>query len=207
VRVVSGATGWGRLSLICAVGSCRARRNRQPTQLACEGVSDAARGLELVRVVERRRIVALAQRAVAAWPAASIVTWLFRTWATDRAVPTELAGGMQSTEMGTASSSARESISLPKPRESTQKPRIWEEVRLDYNNSICRDFPCAGRISPIIRVVRSPVQIRAPRFICAGLQGFCSEESAGESGSWIVGMGSGGRNPFNLFEQEVPARW
>jgi hypothetical protein len=47
-----------------------------------------------VRVVERRRVVALAQNAVAAWPAASIVTRLFGTPATDRAVATELARGM-----------------------------------------------------------------------------------------------------------------
>jgi hypothetical protein len=69
----------------------------------------------------RRGGEALERFAEGERPAASIVTRLFGTWVTARAVATERAGAMRPTEMASVSSSARESISLPKPRESTAK--------------------------------------------------------------------------------------
>lgn len=67
------------------------------------------------------RAEALERLAERERPAASAHTRLCGTWATAWAVAAERAGGMESTEMASALSSARESISLPKPRESTAK--------------------------------------------------------------------------------------
>ena len=52
--------------------------------------------------------------------------------------------------------------------------------------------------------MRSPVRIRAPRFICAYLQGFCEEGSGRGSGAWIVGIGVADRDPFEFLAGEVP---
>ena len=73
----------------------------------------------------RRGGDALARLAEGEWPAASIVTRLFGTWSAARAVAAQRAEEM-TREPAPASSSSfgRESISLPKPRESTAKPKI-----------------------------------------------------------------------------------
>ena len=75
----------------------------------------------------RRGGEALERFAQGERPAASVVTGLFGTWATARAAATGRARKVQS---GGSSSSmpwtARESISLPKPRESTA---IFEDRR------------------------------------------------------------------------------
>jgi hypothetical protein len=68
----------------------------------------------------RRGGDALAHLAEGEWPAASVVTRLFGTWSVARAAAAQRAGEM--TKVASASSSfARESISLPNPRESTAK--------------------------------------------------------------------------------------
>ena len=46
--------------------------------------------------------------------------------------------------------------------------------------------------------MRSPVQIRSPRFICADLQGFCGEGSGLGSGPCKVGIGTGRLDPFDF---------
>jgi hypothetical protein len=64
----------------------------------------------------RRGGDALARLAEGEWPAASVVTRLFGTWSGARAVAAE----ERTREPGSAASLfGRESISLPKPREST----------------------------------------------------------------------------------------
>jgi hypothetical protein len=70
----------------------------------------------------RRGGEALARLAHGKWPAASVVTRLFGSWSGARAVAAQRVGEMQPKESASASSSfARNSISLPKPRESTAK--------------------------------------------------------------------------------------
>jgi hypothetical protein len=58
---------------------------------------------------------------------------------------------------------ARVSISLPKPRESTATSEDLTGGELTRNSPIFRCFLQHLRISPVIRVGRGPVQIRAPR--------------------------------------------
>jgi AcrR family transcriptional regulator len=63
--------------------------------------------------------VALERLAGGDWPAASVVTRLFGTWSDARAVAAQRCEERQATKSASASSSfGRESISLPKPRES-----------------------------------------------------------------------------------------
>ena len=64
---------------------------------------------------------AVARLAAGEWPAASLVTRLFGTWSAARAVAAQRAGEMTKEVASASSSFARESISLPKPRESTAK--------------------------------------------------------------------------------------
>jgi hypothetical protein len=65
-----------------------------------------------------RRARTLAQ---VAWPAASVVTRLFGTWSAAHAVAAQRAGEMTREPASASSSFGRESISLPKPRESAAK--------------------------------------------------------------------------------------
>jgi hypothetical protein len=73
----------------------------------------------------RRGGVAVARLAEGEWPAESVVTRLFGTWSAARAAAAEQAGEMTSEPASVSSSFGRESISLPKPRESAAiYPRI-----------------------------------------------------------------------------------
>ena len=74
----------------------------------------------------RRGGDALARLAEGEWPAASVVTRLFGTWSAARAVAAQRAGEMTREPASASSSFGRESISLPKPRESTA---ISEDLR------------------------------------------------------------------------------
>ena len=68
----------------------------------------------------RRGGEAVARLAEGAWPAASVVTHLFGTWGTARAMAAERVEGRSTMESAPVSSSiGRESIPLPKPRQST----------------------------------------------------------------------------------------
>ena len=69
----------------------------------------------------RRGGEAVARLAEGEWPAASVVTRLFGTWSAARAVAAQRAGEMTREPASASSSFGRESISLPKPRESTAK--------------------------------------------------------------------------------------
>ena len=65
---------------------------------------------------------ALERLAAGGWPAASVVSRLFGSWATARTVAADRVRTLQSAKSSSAMPlSARESISLPKPRESTAK--------------------------------------------------------------------------------------
>jgi hypothetical protein len=136
---------WTRAVVLEAMRGWRERYGRLPSSYDWSRTHARRRGGE-----------ALERLAEADWPAASVVTRLFGTWAAARAVASGWPGGMESTELTSASSSARESISLPKPRESTAKPKFREEVSKHRNSLMCRAFPCAGWISPMIRVGEVP---------------------------------------------------
>jgi hypothetical protein len=69
----------------------------------------------------RRGGEALERLAGGEWPAASVVTSLFGTWGAARTVAAQRAGEMTSEPAWASPSSARDSISLPKPRESAAK--------------------------------------------------------------------------------------
>jgi hypothetical protein len=91
-----------------------------------------------------------------------------------------------------------------------QSPGIDRKMRtslpapiLSGKERFAGDSSVGAPVRPLFGSVRSPVQIRAPRLICAGLQGFCPEESEGGSGSRIVGIGSGRRSPVDPFQREV----
>jgi hypothetical protein len=74
----------------------------------------------------RRGGDALARLPQGEWPAASVVTRLFGTWSAARAVAAQRAAEMTREPASASSSFGRESISLPKPRESTA---ISEDLR------------------------------------------------------------------------------
>jgi AraC-like DNA-binding protein len=78
---------------------------------------------DLSRTHARRRGGdALERLARGEWPAPSVVTRLFGTWAAARAAAVQRAGEVRTSERAPGPlSSARNSISLPKPRESTAK--------------------------------------------------------------------------------------
>ena len=67
----------------------------------------------------RRGGEAVARLAEGEWPAASVVTRQFGTWSAARAVAAQRAREMTREPASASSSFGRESISLPKPREST----------------------------------------------------------------------------------------
>jgi hypothetical protein len=64
---------------------------------------------------------ALARLAEGEWPAASLVTRLLGTWSAARAVAAQRVGEVTRAPASASLSFARESISLPKPRESTAR--------------------------------------------------------------------------------------
>ena len=72
----------------------------------------------------RRGGDALARLAQEEWPAARVVTRLFGTWSAARAVAAQRAGEMTREPASASSSFGRESISLPKPRESTATSEV-----------------------------------------------------------------------------------
>jgi hypothetical protein len=75
----------------------------------------------------RRGGDALARLAQGEWPAASVVTRRFGKWSAARAVAAQRAGKMTREPASASSSFGRESISLPKPRESTAKTEDLRE--------------------------------------------------------------------------------
>ena len=104
----------------------------------------------------RRGGEAVARLAEGEWPAASVVTRPFGTWSAARAVAAQRAGEMPREPSPASSSFGRESISLPKPRESTAKTEVLRGVGPSRNPSICRCFLQHPQISPIIRVGEVP---------------------------------------------------
>ena len=105
----------------------------------------------------RRGGDALARLAQGEWPAASVVTRLFGTWSVARAVAAQRAGEMTGEPAPASSSFGRESISLPKPRESTAKTENLRggEPPPEFI-AICRYFLQRHQIWPIIRVGEVP---------------------------------------------------
>ena len=69
----------------------------------------------------RRGGEAVARLAEGEWPAASVVTRLFGTWSAARPVAAQRAGEATREPASASSSFPRQSISLPKPRESPAK--------------------------------------------------------------------------------------
>jgi len=73
----------------------------------------------------RRGGEALVRLGTDEWPAASVVTRLFGTWSTARALAAERVGGDVDDGVGAGVLViCREPMPLPKPRESAAKPRI-----------------------------------------------------------------------------------
>jgi hypothetical protein len=101
---------WTTEGVLDAMCDWRGRYGRLPTSY--DWSSNHAR---------RRGGDALARLAQGEWPAASVVTRLFGTWGAARAVAAQRAGEITREPAPASSSFGRESIFLPKPRESTAK--------------------------------------------------------------------------------------
>ena len=106
---------WTRERVLAAMRDWRGRYGRLPTSYDWSRTHARRRGGD-----------ALARLAQGEWPAASVVTRLFGTWSAARAVAAQRAGEMTREPASAASLFGRESISLPKPRESTA---ISEDLR------------------------------------------------------------------------------
>ena len=114
VRVLQGVPPRGRSSgtgpperVLAAMIEWRSRYGRLPTAYDWSRTHVRRRGGE-----------AVARLAEGEWPAASVVTRVFGTWSAARAAAAEQAGEMTREPASASSSFGRESISLPKPRES-----------------------------------------------------------------------------------------
>jgi AcrR family transcriptional regulator len=135
---------WTRERVLNAMWDWRARYGRLPTSYDWSRTHAGRRGGEaLERLAERE------------WPASTVVTRLFGTWAVARAVapPPNVAAAPRLTATSRLGSN---SISLPNPRES---PAISEDLRGGGGGPtvvICRGFPSATRVLPIIRVGEVP---------------------------------------------------
>jgi AcrR family transcriptional regulator len=101
---------WTPERVLAAMIEWRSRYGRLPTSYDWSRTHARRRGGD-----------ALARLPQGEWPAASVVTRLFGTWSAARAVAAQRAGEMTREPAPVSSSFGRESISLPKPRESTAK--------------------------------------------------------------------------------------
>jgi hypothetical protein len=112
---------------IAEIAEIAERLGRSPTTIKAyfyDPTGEKARAVKARTAVRGRRTRA---PHAGEWPAASVVTRVFGTWSVARAVAARRAGEIQPTESVSASSSfGRESISLPKPRESAA---ISEDLR------------------------------------------------------------------------------
>jgi len=99
---------WTPERVLEAIVDWRSRYGRLPTSYDWSSTHARRRGGD-----------APARVAQEEWPAASVVTRLFGTWSAARAVAARRAGEMTREAASASSSFGRESISLPKPREST----------------------------------------------------------------------------------------
>ncbi len=104
---------WTRERVLAAMRDWRERFGRLPSSYDWSRTHARRRGGE-----------ALARLAEGEWPAASVVTRLFGTWSAACAVAVQRAGEMTREPASASSSFCRESISLPKPRESTAKTEV-----------------------------------------------------------------------------------
>jgi AraC-like DNA-binding protein len=102
---------WTRERVLEALGEWRSRYGSLPSSYDWSRTHAGRRGGE-----------ALARLASGKWPAASVVTGLFGTWAVARAASVRQSWeGAEEQSASAVSSLGSDSISLPKPRESTAK--------------------------------------------------------------------------------------
>ena len=106
---------WTTERVLAAMLEWRSRNGRLPTSYDWSRTHARRRGGD-----------ALGRLAEGEWPAASVVTRLFGTWSAARAVAVQRAGEVTREPASASLSFGRESISLPKPRESTA---ISEDLR------------------------------------------------------------------------------
>jgi hypothetical protein len=145
---------WTPERVLAAMIEWRSRYGRLPTSYDWSRTHARRRGGE-----------AVARLAEGEWPAASVVTRLFGTWSAARAVTAQRAGEMTREPASASSSFARESISLPKPRESTAKTEDLKGGEPKPEPMDLQFFLQRPRISPIIRVGEVPGSTPGARFI------------------------------------------
>jgi hypothetical protein len=90
------------------------------------------------------------------WPAATAVTGLFGTWSAARAVAAERSRDMTREPALEPTPFGRESISLPKPRETTAKTEDLRGGESTPERTDLQVLLAGPRISPIIRVGEAP---------------------------------------------------
>jgi len=140
-----GRESWRRTAQRRAMRDWRGRYGRLPTSYDWSSTHAPRRGGDaLARLVEGE------------WPAASVVTRLFGTRSAARAVAAQRAGEMTREPASASSSFGRDSISLPKPRESaaiSEDLRGGEPKPQPIDLQVLRKTPAD---SPIIRVGEVP---------------------------------------------------
>jgi len=143
-----------------------------------------------------------------ATPTRSVVSPLFTTWtATRTAAPGEDVDARQTGVsppvelIGHIGDLCAQSPVIVRKIRTSEKERGWRNCA-----QVQGFLAWLLRVRALFGSVRSPVQIRAPRFICEDLQGFCGSGGGRGSGPWILGMASRRRKAFNFFEREIPAR-
>jgi hypothetical protein len=100
----------------------------------------------------RRGGEALKRLAEGEWPASSVVTRLFGTWAVARAAASRPNVEVPTSRPSAKSRLGRNSFSLTNPRESTAKSEDLRGGGAEPQHYDSRAFPSEVRISPIIRV-------------------------------------------------------
>ncbi len=106
---------WTRERVIAAMAEWRSRYGQLPSSYNWSRAHARRRGGEALACLDDGQ-----------WPAPSVVTRLFGTWSAARAVAAEWGREMTREPASASSSFGRESIPLPKPRESTA---ISEDLR------------------------------------------------------------------------------
>jgi hypothetical protein len=104
---------WTRERVLAAMTEWRSRSGRLPTSYDWSRTHAGRRGGEAPK-----------RLAEGEWPASSVVTRLFGTWAVARAAASRPNVAVPTRRPSATSRLGSNSISLPNPRESTENPRI-----------------------------------------------------------------------------------